>query len=295
MAAASSGLGLEVGTLPVAVLKAVDPAALQLIVLDEELVLPGVLETLTSVCPRLRVLVIADRVHPELLDTAVRVPQLVGVVARAGGARLALELGYVVRRVSSPQQPAPGAPELLTWGASTVTFRPRTSHDRDRAVEAVESVGHKFGIPRRVASIAAEAAHELLMNAMYGAPIDPTTGAPRYAHDRTASIRLHDAELPTLRLTVDGAYLALDCSDPFGRMTRNKLFRGLVRGLAGELDTAGGGAGLGWHRLFGSASILRVEVVPRRQTIVSWILDRTVDPRAQRAQGRSVYFVDAAA
>ena len=157
----------------------------------------------------------------------------------------------------------------------------------------------RFGIGRRLAGTAADAAHELLMNAMYDAPVD-ASGSPRYAEDRQADIRLEEHEIPVLRLTVDSSHLALDIIDPFGRLPRGKLFGGILRGRSGALasrassvlDVSDGGAGLGLFNLFSSGAVVRAEVVPGRQTLVSWMLDRTVNQREIRSLPRSLYYLE---
>ena len=54
-------------------------------------------------------------------------------------------------------------------------------------------------LPKRVAEMFGELAHELLMNAMYDAPVD-AHGTPKYAADRKADIQLADDEQPTVRI-----------------------------------------------------------------------------------------------
>jgi hypothetical protein len=297
MTAACSGLELHLGTDLSTALERVSPQALQLLVVDEEASLEAIVEL--DGFPNAKLVVIAEQIDDDLLAAALRSPRMLGIVGRADAGPRAWEIGYLVRRTVMPQQPAPGSHELLMWGASTVTFRPRTTKDRDQTVQAVETVATRFGMPRRAGVAAADASHELLMNAMYDAPID-SSGHPRYAKDRQAQITLQDHEIPTLRLTVDGAHLALDITDPFGRLHRQKVFGGLLRGRTGAvapsasavLDTTHGGAGLGMFNLFNSAAILRFEVLPGRQTMVSWILDRTPGPASHRARCRSLYFIE---
>ena len=50
--------------------------------------------------------------------------------------------------------------------------------------------------PKRVAEMFGELAHELIMNAMYDAPVD-AHGQPKYAADRKADVTLADDEQPT--------------------------------------------------------------------------------------------------
>jgi hypothetical protein len=68
-----------------------------------------------------------------------------------------------------------------------------------------------------------ELAHELLMNAMYDAPVD-AQGRPKYAADRKADIRLTDSERPSVRVATDGSRLVLQVRDPFGRLERRHVF-----------------------------------------------------------------------
>ncbi len=249
--------------------------------------------------PDARIAVLANQVDDALLATSLRSPQVMGFLAwRSVGVR-PWELSYIVRRVVAPQQPPPHSAHLLMWGASTVTWRPRSSSDRDQTVRAVELVAMRFGIGRRLAGAAADAAHELLMNAMYDAPVD-ASGHPRYAGDRQRDINLEEHEIPMLRLTVDSSHLALDISDPFGRLPRGKLFGGILRGRSGVLaehassvlDVSDGGAGLGLFNLYSTAAVLRVEVVAGQQTLVSWMIDRTINQREARSLARSVYYIE---
>src|SRR6185503_8788197 len=100
-------------------------------------------------------------------------------------------------------------------------------------------------LPKRIAEMFGELAHELLMNAMYDAPVD-LRGAAKYAGDRKADISLADAEMPRVRIGTDGSRLVFQIRDPFGRLERRHVVDGLARGLAGgEMDQSHGGAGLG--------------------------------------------------
>ena len=296
MTSAASGLPLVTAT---SMNQALERLAgdLRLIVVSTEHVPAAV--AATRMHPRARIAVLAHVIDDAMLATTLRTPQILGFLAwRSIGVR-PWELSYVVRRVVAPQQAPPSSADVLLWGASTVSWRPRSSADRDQTVRAVELVAMRFGIGRRLAGAAADAAHELLMNAMYDAPVD-ASGRPRYASDRRAEIQLQEHEVPTLRLTVDSSHLALDIEDPFGRLPRGKLFGGILRGRSGAvaeraasvLDMTEGGAGLGLFNLFNTAAVLRVEVVPGQRTLVSWMIDRTVNTRGARSMARSLYYIE---
>jgi hypothetical protein len=161
-------------------------------------------------------------------------------------------------------------------------------------VKQIEDIARNLGVDRREAAVVAAAAHELLMNAAYDAPVN-AAGEPLFAFDRTAEVSLTDAQKPTFRLAVGPTHVGLDVTDPFGRLPRARFYEGVLRGTnrPGEaplLDTSHGGAGLGLYTLFTSGSILRAELRPLRETHVSWMLRRNA-PHRPRDTDRSLYFV----
>ncbi|HHO54180.1 MAG TPA: hypothetical protein ENK18_25745 [Deltaproteobacteria bacterium] len=284
--AASGGMSMMIDSDPSVLYHS--PRSLKLVVTDAYHLMQ-VLHCLPD-RPQVRVVVCSSDLGAPMLTLALTDPRIVGFLAwREVGIR-PWELTYLVRSVLLPSETPPRAAELMVWGSSSITWCPQTSLDRDAAVGAVELVARQFGVGRRLATLASDAAHELLMNAMYNAPVDQW-GKPRYEHDRGAEIHLADHEVPSLQLTVDHAHLALECVDPFGRLDRHHLLSGVLRGHHGEVDHAGSGGGIGLFRLFSSASILRAEVVPGHRTSVSWIVDRTLDHRERYTTPRSLYFV----
>ncbi|MEM6931645.1 MAG: hypothetical protein AAF602_32240, partial [Myxococcota bacterium] len=157
---------------------------------------------------------------------------------------------------------------------------------RDQAVRAVELVATRFGISRKIAAAASDAAHDLLMYAMIDAPVDGR-GRRRYRSDHAGSVALEPTEVPTLQLTVDSSHLALDVTEPFGRLTRASLVGDILRGPSGGTND-----GVGFFNLFSSSSVLRVEVLPGRHSLISWMVDRAVPQRDRRAHARSLYFIE---
>jgi len=243
--------------------------------------------------PDMRLAVLTPDTTDRLLATARTVPQIVALLAWLPAGVRPWELSYVVRRAVAPEQASPPSSEVLLWGASSVTWRPRTSEERERSVRAVELVAGRFGIDRQVASTAADAAHELLMNAMIDAPVD-ARGRPRHEGDRLAPVVLEPDEVPTMQLTVDSSHLAIDVSDPFGRLTRGELFGGILEGRRRSAPEEPRVArGQAFHNLFSTAAVLRVEVAQGRHTLVSWMLDRALGLSRGRAVAKSLYYLPA--
>lgn len=238
--------------------------------------------------PQTKLAVLTPETTDRLVAKALEVPQIIGLLAWLPAGVRPWELSYVVRRAVAPEQDVPLSSDVLMWGASNVTWHPRTSEERDRTVRAVELVATRFGISRKIAATAADAAHELLVHAMIDAPVD-ARGRRRYAADRTAQIALEPAEVPTMQLTVDTSHLAIDVTEPFGRLSRRVLLGGILQGRVGNTDVR---EGIGFFNLFTTAAVLRVEVRPGRSTLVSWMVDRVVSTRDRRAMPRSLYYIE---
>lgn len=201
----------------------------------------------------------------------------------------AWEVLMVARRLAQPAHPPPIA-GYLDWGFTASDLEVRTSADRDSAVQRVQEFVGTLQVPKRLSEMAGELAHELLMNAMYDAPVD-ASGRPKYASDRKADVRLSDTERPAVRLASDGSRLVLQVRDPFGRLERRHVFDGLARGLAGgEQDRSHGGAGLGFVVCHHASSALFVDVARGRYTEVTAVIELDLNLRELRTQAKSLHF-----
>lgn len=200
----------------------------------------------------------------------------------------AWEVMMVARRMFGAS-PAPLG-GFLDWGFSSVDLDVRTTSDRDSAVFRIQEFVAALQLPKRIAEMFGELAHELLMNAMYDAPID-AQGRAKYAGDRKADIRLADHEVPVVRVATDGSRLVLQVRDPFGRLERRHVFDGLARGLAGgEMDQSHGGAGLGMMVCHNSSSAMFFDVVHGKSTEVTAMFDLDMNLRELRTQAKSLHF-----
>ena len=200
----------------------------------------------------------------------------------------AWEVLMVARRfVSAATAPLAG---FLDWGFSHVELDVRSTADRDEAVMRIGEFVAGLGVPRRIVDMFGELGHELLMNAIYDAPVDQA-GRAKYAGDRKADVRLLDHERPIVRLACDGSNLVLQVRDPFGRLERRHVVDGLARGLAGgEQDRSHGGAGLGMMVCHNSTSGLFFDVVPGRSTEVTALFELDMNLRELRTQAKSLHF-----
>ena len=208
------------------------------------------------------------------------------------------EVLMIARRLAAPSASPPPLSAFLDWGFAAVELDVRTTSDRDLAVARLGELIGGLGVPKRISEMFGELAHELLMNAMYDAPVDQY-GEPRFAHDRTGDVRLRPEEAPTVRFAFDGSLIGLEVSDPFGLLRREHVVDGIVRGQRGDqeddpsrlIDTSFGGAGLGLHRVYAAASSLVVRVSPGQETRVTVLFDADLGAREARRMPVSLHLL----
>lgn len=200
------------------------------------------------------------------------------------------ELMMVLRRLARPNEEGPKFAWYLDWGFSGFQERVDTSAKRDRLVAKVQEFAARVGARQKIAELYNAVTHELLMNAMYDAPVD-ASGNHKYAANRKADIRLARSEQPILKIASDGSRLAIQVTDPFGGLTREKVFHGLSRGLTGgQLDTSHGGAGLGLTVIHQGTAILFFDVVKGKKTEVTGIFELGTSHRDFRLQPKSLHY-----
>ena len=200
------------------------------------------------------------------------------------------ELMLVLRRLLRPKEEGPKFAWFLDWGFTGFQERVPDTQSRDRVVAKVQRFCNHLGVRERVGELFGELAHELLMNAMFDAPVD-SDGHPKYRLDRKASLVLAEHEQPSLRLASDGSRLAIQVTDPFGRLERNHVFEGLQRGLnGGQMDRSRGGAGLGMVVCHNCTVAMFFDVVRGRKTEVTGIFDLDLSQREFRARAKSIHY-----
>ena len=198
------------------------------------------------------------------------------------------EVLMVARRLGRASD-EPTLSAFLDWGATSIELDVRSTADRDAAVVRIQEFVAALAVPRRVVETFGELGHELIMNAVYTAPVD-SHGWPKYAADRKAEIVLEDHERPIVRLGTDGTRLALQVRDRFGRLERSHVVAGLARGLSGEMDLSRGGAGLGMMVCHNASSAMWFDVERGRHTEVTAVFELDMNLREFRTQAKSLHF-----
>ena len=240
--------------------------------------------------PKLKAVLYSGEPVDRLLGKALEEPRLVALMGRPSFDVPPREddMLHIARRTLR-RETAPFDAHLA-WGASGFAFSLTDAKGRDHAVHETMAFAGKLGAPKRVGEMLGELAHELIMNALYDAPVDEL-GKPRFAHDRKAEISLGPEDAAVYRCGSDGVRIAVEIVDHFGRFERKHVFGGLVRGLkAGQMDTAGGGAGLGMLVSYRSTTALFYDVEPRLRTRVTGLFDLDLNLREFRLLPKTLHF-----
>lgn len=235
----------------------------------------------------------------EIFEIAARLPFLVSVIAWPDGKAVPRlwELALPIRRLLGGHTKPLETRDCLQWEGGRHEWLPRSTADLRATLDELEGHLDKLGVPKRTARRIVSVGHELLMNALYDAPED-VHGRKLYAHDRTQDVSLDPRDSPYFALATDGMSLVLQASDRFGGLSRDDVYGSILRGFRSRdadatqneiLHTAGGGAGLGIHRIVFQASATVFDVQPGWATVVTALFDLEQANRDLRTSPKSLH------
>ncbi len=152
-----------------------------------------------------------------------------------------------------------------TAGVGRVALLARASR-REARFERMTKFFAKQGLSTRATAVIEEVSEELVMNALYDAPVE--SGFFEHAIPRTEDVDLPVDRACEISYGMDEGNVFIRVRDPFGALSRERLLEVLNRCSSKSvgLDESRGGAGLGLWRVFSSASTIAITVVPGRIT-----------------------------
>lgn len=209
---------------------------------------------------RRRVRVVAGSDHPGqgalgAMAAALRDPSLHGVVAGEG--LEGEELAELLLGLSKPRSVRRPLHPLLRRGVAVHSFEVDDYQSKALVVERVAGLAAELGLRRRGCQAVEQAVDELLLNALYDAPVDEG-GRPRYAHYGLAerlALRAGPKERPVVRCGGDEERFVVAVRDPFGALSRETVARYLQRCAEAQAHRTspllrrpeGAGAGVGLY------------------------------------------------
>ncbi|MBF0237359.1 MAG: PAS domain-containing protein [SAR324 cluster bacterium] len=164
-----------------------------------------------------------------------------------------------------------GLEKYMNWGVEVHQQPIIRSDQRTELLDKMEQTLVALGIRKTTLNRCIMVAEELLMNAIYDAPVD-SSGKFLYNHlSRTDAVELKHGEQGIFRFAFDGILLAVSAQDPFGSFDRQTILDYLARCYAGVKDTSRkgkGGAGKGLFQILESSDLLVINVKPGIKTEV---------------------------
>lgn len=184
-----------------------------------------------------------------------------------------------------------GVEKYLTWGVEVQTHQVTKSSQREQLREEIYTYFKKMGVRATVLDRVNTVAEEMLMNAIYDAPVD-SQGKSLFNHfSRKQEIELDTHQQSVLSYASDGVYLAVAVKDPFGALTKDIIIDYLgscYAGQAGSLNAGKGGAGRGLHQIIENADLTIFNVKKSVRTEVICLFN--IDGQKREAQPSFHYF-----
>ncbi|TMQ19466.1 MAG: PEGA domain-containing protein [Deltaproteobacteria bacterium] len=147
-----------------------------------------------------------------------------------------------------------GLEKMVMWGVQVHAQLVGDFHEKAVCMSQIAEFAELIGVPRRAREAIEQCVDEMVMNALYDAPVDEH-GAPIFAGVPTRTrISLRTEHVVVVQYAYDGRQFAVSVRDAFGSLERDAVLRVLHKCLHAEqpVDRRAGGAGIG---LFMMASL----------------------------------------
>ena len=193
-----------------------------------------------------------------------------------------------------------GLEKYLSENATINKTVVKGSMDRVKHNEQIKQFASNCHLGSYVSKLILGISEELLMNAIYDAPIKD--GTPLYNHlPRTTVVQLQPYEYPTLSYGYDGLFFGVSILDPFGTISKQVFFEHIKKSInrssntlisANTTETKTGGAGLGILKILHSCHCLICNVELTKQSEFIALINTKSLPRDLSKATRSVNFFE---
>lgn len=135
----------------------------------------------------------------------------------------------------------------------TINFK--NTSQKQNGVEAVKNYLITGKFKTRMATVIANAVDELIMNAMFDAPMDALGKSIYQTTPRNTKLDIDPSKPVELHVGFDGNWTAIGAVDHFGSLDKNKLFNHISKNYINEeykVKTTSAGAGIGLANVYRS-------------------------------------------
>jgi hypothetical protein len=182
-----------------------------------------------------------------------------------------------------------GVDKVLPWGVRVYSTLVSDYHEKSQAILTIGDFAQAMGVRRKYREQIDQCIDEMLMNALYDAPVD-AQGKPLFADVPVKErVLMRAEEKAILQYACDGERFVVSVRDAFGTLRKDIVLRYLDKCLhaAEQIDRKAGGAGLGLYLMCNSATEVSFHIFSGAATEVVCSFDLK-QPRAQ-LQALAVY------
>ena len=263
--------GSEVERFPV--LESIDPATLRnvLLVIDASASPEVVVQFASQLRGDSRVIAVLPRgAGQAVIEMMQRAKSVVAMIAADS---IATALGVLAARTSSGD--VFGLDKLLAPGTSIHEYILRDLNDRADCVTQMLELAARSGLPRRMHTHVEQCLDEMVMNALYAAPVDER-GKRVFDHitpQERANLTIDQSIV--VQFASDGRQFAIAVRDAFGSLTRDDVLRVLAKGLSSpvKIDRKVSGSGVGLYLMMTGVAGLHLMTVPNVATEIACVFD----------------------
>lgn len=213
---------------------------------------------------------------------------------------------FVLRHFGDPKETGPhygcivqstlsdrsfGLKNLLKEGTKIQSVKLQVTSQKQDAVEAVKNYLLAAKFQPRMATVVANAVDELLMNAMFDAPVDELGKTLYGSTSRATAMRLEGKNAVEMQVGYDGKYIGVTAIDHFGSLDKAKLLSHISKIYTEDeykIRTSVAGAGIGLATVFRSGGSFFFTSESRTRTEVTVFFRRTDSFREFKDQFRFI-------
>jgi anti-sigma regulatory factor (Ser/Thr protein kinase) len=168
-----------------------------------------------------------------------------------------------------------GLNKYFPWGVTTFSMVVKSYQDKNKAIDVLMQYANLAGVRGPVRERIQTVADELMMNALYHAPVD-NEGKEIY-RDKTLKELVQLPEVPAIEVQYGstGRYFGISVRDGGGSLSRERAMQYLLKARSNtpEMEQKVGGAGLGLVSVLRSVSKLIFNLEPGTSTEVVGLFD----------------------
>jgi hypothetical protein len=180
---------------------------------------------------------------------------------------------------------------FLRPGAKIQNIKLHSTSQKQEAVEAIKTYLQAAQFNSRMATLISNAVDEILMNAMFDAPIDELGKTTLAQTLRSTVFPLEGKSAVEMNVGYDGVYVAISAVDHFGSLDKAKLMKHISRNYTDEeykIKSAVAGAGIGLATVFRSGGSFYFVSENRVKTEVTVFFKKTDNYREFKDQFRFI-------